>query len=225
MQSLGEYGANHSLMSLPLKHMLIADQIRKRICLVPPEQGLLLREGELGEEFSMSRTPMRQILQAIERDNLIEIRAGLGSTVPALRAEDRVRSLHLVRDMYWAASRFSAGQAIDDQTVAGLAKYAAEARKMEQLSAEAYVDLTIGFIDTVLRQIDERILITSLRAVSWRGFRWRVEDVLLNRSATLVTVRASLDQCLEASKTGDVSSVLLAVAAIASELADPAALC
>jgi DNA-binding GntR family transcriptional regulator len=55
--------------------------LRDRICFLRYPPGYKLAENELAEEFSVSRTPIRQALQRLEYDGLTEIRNGVGTTV------------------------------------------------------------------------------------------------------------------------------------------------
>jgi DNA-binding GntR family transcriptional regulator len=57
--------------------------LRERIALLDYPPGTNLTETELGEEFGVSRTPIRRALQALEADGLLETRAGIGSVVTA----------------------------------------------------------------------------------------------------------------------------------------------
>lgn len=70
----------------------IADAIRKRICLQPQDGPHLLLEGVLADEFGVSRTPVRQALQRLAYEGLIEVRTGVGSVVSPM--DPAQRSMH-----------------------------------------------------------------------------------------------------------------------------------
>jgi len=65
----------------------IHDEIRNRICLLLYPPGTKLREQELAEEFGVSRTPIRQVLQQLAIAGLVEIRNGVGTLVTDLDHE------------------------------------------------------------------------------------------------------------------------------------------
>lgn len=67
----------------------IADAIRKRICLQPQDGPYLLIEGVLASEFGVSRTPVRQALQRLAYEGLIEVRTGVGSVVNPMDKAER----------------------------------------------------------------------------------------------------------------------------------------
>lgn len=58
--------------------------IRDRICLLEYEPGSLLREAILATEFGVSRTPIREILQKLAQEGLVESRNGVGTLVKPL---------------------------------------------------------------------------------------------------------------------------------------------
>jgi|TARA_B100002003_G_scaffold15476_1_gene12882 DNA-binding GntR family transcriptional regulator len=58
--------------------------IRERICLLDYHPGTLLNEGLLAEEFGVSRTPVRNVLQRLGHEGLVETRNGIGTIVTDL---------------------------------------------------------------------------------------------------------------------------------------------
>jgi DNA-binding GntR family transcriptional regulator len=72
----------------------IHDEIRDRICLLVYPPGTLLREAELGAEFGLSRTPIREILQRLAFAGLVEVRNGVGTIVTDL---DRAEMIEIYR--------------------------------------------------------------------------------------------------------------------------------
>lgn len=59
----------------------IYQTLRDRICFFEYPPGMVLKEIALAEEFGVSRTPIRQILQKLESERLVEIRDGVGTLV------------------------------------------------------------------------------------------------------------------------------------------------
>jgi len=55
--------------------------IRDRICLMGYPPGTVLKEADLAEEFKISRTPVRQILQRLQSDGLVISKHGFGTIV------------------------------------------------------------------------------------------------------------------------------------------------
>jgi len=71
-------------------------QIRDRICLLEYRPGTMLRENELAEEFGVSRTPVREALQRLAVEGLVEIRNGVGTIVTALDF-DELQEIYKIR--------------------------------------------------------------------------------------------------------------------------------
>jgi len=55
--------------------------IRERICLLEYPPGILLNEALLANEFEVSRTPVRNVLQRLNYEGLLETRNGVGTIV------------------------------------------------------------------------------------------------------------------------------------------------
>jgi len=79
--------------------------LRDRICFFDCPPGTLLREEQLAREFGVSRTPIRQILQRLEFERLVEIRDGIGTEVTGVDFESlrevyelRLRITELIGD-------------------------------------------------------------------------------------------------------------------------------
>lgn len=61
----------------------IYQELLRRICTLEYGFQHRLRESELAREFGVSRTPIREVLQRLEGDGLVDIRHGVGSIVIA----------------------------------------------------------------------------------------------------------------------------------------------
>ncbi len=59
-------------------------ELRERIAVLTYPPGTALSETKLAEEFGVSRTPIRQVLQHLEFDGLVEAKHGIGTIVSAI---------------------------------------------------------------------------------------------------------------------------------------------
>ncbi|MGH1484160.1 MAG: GntR family transcriptional regulator, partial [Geminicoccales bacterium] len=59
----------------------IYEELRGRICLLDYEPGAIIKERELANEFGVSRTPLRRVLQKLESDGLVLSKQGHGTVV------------------------------------------------------------------------------------------------------------------------------------------------
>ncbi|MES0213352.1 GntR family transcriptional regulator [Mesorhizobium sp. M0028] len=62
----------------------IHDLLRDRICLLEYRPGAMLRENDIAIEFNVSRTPVREALQRLSIEGLVEVRNGVGTFVTTL---------------------------------------------------------------------------------------------------------------------------------------------
>jgi DNA-binding GntR family transcriptional regulator len=84
-------------MAAKVDTQALYNTIRKRIYILEYPPGEALREEELAQEFHVSRTPIRQVLQTLEYEGLVTSRPGIGSivTVVDLRALKEVYEFRL----------------------------------------------------------------------------------------------------------------------------------
>lgn len=66
----------------------IHETVRERILTNRYPPGTTLREGELAEEFGVSRSPIRRAFARLEEARLLEIRHGVGALVTEIQTED-----------------------------------------------------------------------------------------------------------------------------------------
>ncbi len=94
---------------------LIHATIREAILDSQLESGTWLREEEVARYFGVSRTPVREALQILRVDGLVEALPNQGARVAALTTED-VLALYLVREVLdGLAARLAANRATQDQ--------------------------------------------------------------------------------------------------------------
>jgi DNA-binding GntR family transcriptional regulator len=60
-------------------------EIRDRICLLTYPPGTVLREADFANEFGVSRTPVRQVLQRLQFEGLVEAKNGVGTIVTGVQ--------------------------------------------------------------------------------------------------------------------------------------------
>lgn len=75
--------------------------LRDRICFFDYPPNTVLREALLAAEFGVSRTPIRQVLQMLESERLVEIRDGVGTIVTGV-------DFRRLRDVYDLRLRITA---------------------------------------------------------------------------------------------------------------------
>jgi DNA-binding GntR family transcriptional regulator len=76
--------------------LLIYEAMRQRIATRTYPPGAWLKEQEIAAEFSVSRTPVRQALQQLETEGLLEIKNGVGIRVTEVD-DDALDQIYLLR--------------------------------------------------------------------------------------------------------------------------------
>ncbi|WP_325895361.1 GntR family transcriptional regulator [Grimontia sp. NTOU-MAR1] len=77
----------------------IYDELRSRIVTGELRGGTLLHEDKLGKEFQLSRTPIRQALQKLAYQNLVETKTGVGTLVVPDDRFDLIEDIRVCRDI------------------------------------------------------------------------------------------------------------------------------
>lgn len=92
----------------------IYETLRDRICLGQYNRGDIFHEANLGQEFKVSRTPIRQALQRLAFEKLATVRAGVGTVVEGFPDETVSKYLELHARMLLAAAELDVVAARDD---------------------------------------------------------------------------------------------------------------
>lgn len=69
---------------MALKKDLVYEELRNKIVTLEYEPGTILNEADLAEELDVSRTPIRDAMQRLERDKLVVIAPRYGAQVPQI---------------------------------------------------------------------------------------------------------------------------------------------
>ena len=154
----------------------IAYAIRKRICLQPLQEQTMLLEGTLATEFGVSRTPVRQALQRLAYEGLIEVRSGVGSVSNTL--DPQARSMHVAVHCGLLRLVGTLSDAPVPQPVSGrLAWLAQETKRARPMDAAVAFDLFSELNATLSGLIPDPVLADALLVSGWRIVRWFLADL------------------------------------------------
>lgn len=78
----------------------ILQHLRRRICTLQLAPGLRLSEVKLAQDYSVSRTPIRWVLNRLEMEGLVNTRHGSGSYVTDVNWQELRSIYHLRIDLY-----------------------------------------------------------------------------------------------------------------------------
>jgi len=124
------------------------DEIERMIVLQKIPPGSLVSEKQLTELTGIGRTPVREALQRLARDRMVEIHPQRGVLVPASSVEAQLKLLELRRRLEPFAARLAAARARPGQ----------RAHAREMLGRLDASPVTIEEFPTVLRDAHELIV-------------------------------------------------------------------
>ena len=137
----------------------VYETVRKDIIELNLPPGVHLREAELAERFSVSKTPVREALAQLSKDGLVEILSYRGAVVTGYTHTDLVEVYQLREILQGACAREAAqSMAVDD--VAELGKVVrVSSESLADGRLEPLPDLFESFDDLIYRQTrNQRIL-------------------------------------------------------------------
>ncbi|MFI6094620.1 GntR family transcriptional regulator [Lentzea sp. NPDC051213] len=151
----------------------VADSIREAIFDGRYPPGSALREIELSEALEVSRGPVREALQKLEREGIVRAEWHRGATVTALSVQDVAELDSLRGALEVLAVRRVVDQA-SDESLASIEKAAAEMDRAE--TPHEMVRCDIAFHDAVYAAANH-----SRLAQAWEAIRSQVHLFLITR--------------------------------------------
>ena len=187
----------------------IYECLRDRICLFEYPPNTLLREAELAAEFGVSRTPIRQILQRLEGETLVDIRDGVGTIVTGVdfaRLKDvyelRLKLAEIIGDLSPRTSGEAESQVMTELVQRGrklVEKLELSEFWRVQNERHRIINSLIG--NEELRTIHDRLYFQTARV--WYGI---VEQMWPESAQELL---CELEELLRALKSGDTRAIAL----------------
>ncbi len=186
----------------------IANALRRRICLEPPTASPLLHEQALAEEFGVSRTPVRQALQRLAYERLVEVRSGVGTVVSPLDPSEKARDVELAFALLRVAAETEGDRPLSVEANAYIVALE------QQVSAASALDLETNFtirstsLTIIAREMSSDILADALKSALWRLFRWRMAEAAESGSGIDDRLRQVMADMAEATRAGTVRALL-----------------
>ena len=145
--------------------------IRERICLLRYPPGSALRERDLAEEFEVSRTPIRSVLQRLEFEGLTYSRQGHGTIVTDIEY-DLLREIYLVRMNLAEMFGVSASMENADEVHADLHNLAAACEKIAgKQDLQGFAQINIGLHSALQKLISNQVLKNQLDTLFYQAVR------------------------------------------------------
>lgn len=175
------------------KHTRTLDDLRRNICMAQPGEDLVLHETALTAQYGMSRTPIRQILQRLAYERLVETRSGVGTVVVALQEAQRKRDTLTHKGILQAAllqdlPDLSIAEHSDILALGGIASMVGEDDRGLQYDVKSRLH---GLLSGL---IPDPILQDAFSASYWRMVRWHMRDLAVDATAATGRLRAFIER-------------------------------
>ncbi|KAF0676412.1 GntR family transcriptional regulator [Profundibacterium mesophilum] len=191
----------------------IANRIRQRICLSGgTEGGSVLHEGALAIEFGLSRTPIRQVLQRLAYERLVQVQSGVGTIVATLDPEHRAEHKRVAVALLMASADCGQQVAVPLQARLEISALAGMLENDGDMDEVAIFDMYAQFLDIMAGLAVDTILEDALRASQWRLTRWYMHDFAKDPEEGRRRLLGLLQVARQAAETGDRSGLYTVVA-------------
>ncbi len=134
-------------------------ELKRRMLTAELPPGQVVYEGALSREFGLSRTPIRTVLNRLQRDGLVETRRGFGNTVTEIDYSAFQDVYRLRVRMAELIGEFADVERIDDATRRlNDVEKALEALNSEKLDYKALSAANIWLVETALLLLEGTVL-------------------------------------------------------------------
>lgn len=186
----------------------IADALRKRICLEPPTASPVLHEQALAVEFSVSRTPVRQALQRLAYERLVEVRSGVGTVVSPLEESNRDNDIQLAFALLGVAAEIEGDKPLSVEANSYIIALERQVSNADQIDLETNFTIRATSLQVITREMSNDILAEALKAALWRLFRWRMAEAAQLPSGIDPRLPIVMERMAEATRIGTVGALL-----------------
>lgn len=188
----------------------IAEALRRRICMEPPTASPVLHEQALAAEFEVSRTPVRQALQRLAYERLVEVRSGVGTVVSALSEDRREMDVTLASALLDLAANIEGDRPLSLESNAFIIAMERQISASTALDLESNYTIRLTLMEIVTREMSNDILTEALKAALLRLFRWRLADAAAEPSGIDHRLREVIAAMARATDVGTVRALLRA---------------
>jgi DNA-binding GntR family transcriptional regulator len=198
------------------------DALRLRICLTPPTKTYVLHENDLAKEFGHSRTPVRQALQRLAREHLVEIKPGVGTRVVQLQPSNREESFLVFKDFAQVAARHCDGMSLSSDSFLELSSVHGILNMHTERTLDLYAKLSSRVTRAISSVINDDIVWDAVVAAYWRVLRWRLDAVRHEPELHWQNFETSVSRLIDAASDGGASAVWQTAAGISKKYAHSA---
>jgi DNA-binding GntR family transcriptional regulator len=208
LDSMQLYGILHAIMernrnSKGLKSGLL-DQLRQQILLGKLEPGLFIRQATIAEQFGVSRTPVREVLKALESEGLLENLPECGYRVRKRTLRDLIEIIDVRALMEGYAAKLAAMSPESQQLDAmlALAEKIDESRKL-YIETQNLDDLTKWsnyeqeFHQSIIIASQNKFLLQFVQSMNFRWVELMASDALPNPQDSKLPTHYQIVEAIE----------------------------
>ncbi len=194
----------------------IADMLRRAIISGKLRPGTVLVESALAEQMNVSRAPIREAIQILENDGLVETVAYKGKRVKPLTAREVAETYSLRTVFEVMAVRRILDRAVPLDTL--WAQCHAMSAAAEAGDKEALTAADEAFHEALIRLSDHDLLLSS-----WNSLYLRIHQIMALRNTTqpsLVDIAGTHPPIVRALEAGNTEEAVRLISEHTSSLAD-----
>lgn len=197
---------------------VIKSTVRRRIIMHADSKDLVIYEGKLADEFGVSRTPIRQVIQALASERLVEVRSGVGTIASPLRPERRVNDMKSFSSVLRACAECSTNGNINIvmMELSSLLMFLEQSDNDQ--ASEVFFDVANKFASCMTEIIEDQILRDALIASYWRYIRRRLEDVEGDYGVAIAEMRDLIKSAVDGGQGGQADQLLRLTGATVEEV-------
>ena len=163
-------------MPAPQLSNTIKSTVRQRIMMHSGDQDLVLFEGKLATEFGVSRTPIRQVMQSLASEWLVEVRSGVGTIAKPLLPERRLKDLKSFSAILRACSECTTDSQLNRVSIEiAMLKMLLE-KSQQGPASDRYFDAATKFSVCLADLVEDEVMKDALIACYWRFVRRRIAE-------------------------------------------------
>lgn len=193
-------------------------RLRLRICMMDPDHTHILYENSLAEEFGVSRTPVRQVLQRLAYEHQVETRTGIGTVVPQLSPDGMTQDIRLLSGLLDLASTLGDSTNLP-QALAEKAQLLARGANCKDTSTDQ-TRTQIFETHSDIIALSNALMPEPVLADAAAALHWRILRRLLQQDASCIERQRDLLQQLSSklSQCGNAQAVLRLIAIFIADL-------
>ena len=154
---------------------------------------MVLHEGKLAQEFGVSRTPIRQVLQRLAFEGLLETRSGVGTIASPLEPSQRDQHFSVLAEMFRLGTGFCV-PSFDISSRSQIATIVELSRVANDNPLFTYFYIRSEILILISALVCDPIVADALTAMVWRALRWRMSWAREDFAATFLALQALVNE-------------------------------